>query len=188
LNTTDVDMDSRILQLRTNKVCGILLVTTILDENGSPSAPFITIVAAPSMAMHTQPFVDNDVLFEDVWDPLVLSHFQPGLVMEDSHCPILGAQQGFTRMTKLKPGMFHILKETQPLLFPEGELTCENVTSMAVMYPCTIFLLEVCNLPLGMRWPTDIGYADFKSSIQGALGPAGAVFLKMLQSMDTDLV
>jgi hypothetical protein len=38
-----------------------------------------------------------------------------------------------------------------------------------------------------MRWPTDIGYDDFKSSIQGALGTSGVVFLKTLQYLEETL-
>jgi hypothetical protein len=81
--------------------------------------------------------------------------------------------------------MFQLLQETQPLFLPAGELTCTAVPSGNILLPGTIFLPEVCNLPLGMRWPIDIGYADFKSSIQGALGAAGQLFQKMLQGMDT---
>jgi hypothetical protein len=107
--------------------------------------------------------------------------------MEDAHCPLLGAQQGFSRATKLKPGIFHLLTDTEPLFFPEGELICSTVESSGVTYYCAILLLEVCNFPLGMRWPTDIGYDDFKSSIQGALGVSGAIFTKTLQYMEETL-
>ncbi len=187
LNRTTATVESRLLQLRTDKVGAILLVTTTLDEAGVPSDPFITIVGAPSMATHMQPYSDNGVLYEDVWDPSVMANFQPDLTMDDSHCPLLGAQQGFTRATKLKPGMFHLLQETQPLFFPAGELTCTTVMSKANTYLRTIFLPEVCNFPLGMRWPIDIGYDDFKRSIQGALGASGAVFQKILNSMQEQL-
>jgi hypothetical protein len=184
LNLATDDVESRLLKLRTDKVGGILLVTTIIAEDGLTSPPFITIIGAPSMATHSQPYADNGVLYDDVWDPSALSRFTPGMNMEDAHCPLLGAQQGFSRAAKLKPGMFHILTDTEPLLFPEGELICSTIKSLAVTYHRAIFLPEVCNFPLGMRWPTDIGYDDFKSSIQGALGVSGAVFIKTLQSME----
>jgi hypothetical protein len=38
-----------------------------------------------------------------------------------------------------------------------------------------------------MRWPIDIGYDDFKRSIQGALGATGTVFQKILHSLHEQL-
>ena len=184
LNPTTLTVENRLLQLRTDKVGAILLVTTVLDEAGLASVPFITIIGAPSMATHMQLYVENGVLYDDVWDSLVMSCFKPDLNMDEPHCPILGAQQGFTRAPTLKPGMFHLLQETQPLVFPAGEL---KVTPEAITYPRTIFLPEVCNFPLGMRWPIDIGYDDFKRSIQGALGTSGTVFQKIIYSMEEQL-
>ena len=108
LNMTTDTEESRLLKLRTDTVGAILLVTTVLDEAGIASVPFIMIVGAPSMATHMQPYADNGVLYEDVWEPSVMAHIHNDLTMEDSHCPLLGAQQGFTRAPKLKPGMFHI--------------------------------------------------------------------------------
>ena len=61
-------------------------------------------------------YVENGVLYDDVGDSLVMTCFQPDLNVDEPHCPILGAQQGFTRAPTLKPGMFHILQETQPLV------------------------------------------------------------------------
>ena len=84
--------------------------------------PFIMIIGAPSMATRSQPYAGNGVLYDDVWDPSVLSRFTPALNMEEAHCPILGAQQGFSRAAKFKLGMFHLLTDTEPLLFPEGKL------------------------------------------------------------------
>ncbi len=92
LNLATDDVESRLLKLRTDKVGGILLVTTVITEDGLPSPPFIMIVGAPSMATHSQPYTDNGVLYDDVWDPSVLSRFTPALNMEDAHCPLLGAQ------------------------------------------------------------------------------------------------
>ena len=119
LNLATDDVESRLLKLRTDKVGGILLVTTIIAEDGLTSPPFITIIGAPSMATHSQPYADNGVLYDDVWDPSVLSRFTPGMKVEDAHCPLLGAQQGFSRAAKLKPGMFHILTEYRSSPFSE---------------------------------------------------------------------
>ena len=80
--------------------------------------------------------------------------------------------------------MFQILQDAQPLFIPEGEIMCENVKVAGTIYPRTIFLPEVCNFPVGMRWPVDIGFNDFKSSIQGTLGMAGQVFQQMLLGME----
>jgi hypothetical protein len=79
--------------------------------------------------------------------------------------------------------MFHLLKDSQPLFLPEGELLCGEISFESTDYPRSIFLPEVCNLPVGMRWPVDVGYKDFYLSIQGALGLAGQVFQQMLNTM-----
>jgi hypothetical protein len=184
LNPTPMEAEKRLMQLRTDSVGGILLVTTVLEADGQPSGPFITILAAPSMATHTPPISDNGILYDDVWDATVLEPFKPALTTEDPHCPVMGAQEGKTRAAKLKPGMFHLLQETQPLLIPEGELIATTLTYEEMIYPRTIFLPEVCNLPFGMRWPVTIGYDDFKCSIQGAFGTAGSTFIKILKSME----
>jgi hypothetical protein len=39
-----------------------------------------------------------------------------------------------------------------------------------VSHQRAFFLPEVCNLPLGLRWPTSIGFADFALSISAAFG------------------
>jgi hypothetical protein len=187
LNTTTDDGEKRLLQLRTDKIGGVLVATRMLDADGTSTGPFITIVAAPSVMTHLPPVGENGLIFEDVWDPAVLSRFAPLLDMEKPHCPLMGAQEGFIRMKKFKPGMVQFLQESQPLLFPAGEQMCEQVTCEEIISPRTIFLPEVCNLPLGMRWPMDIGLTDFKKSIQAALGQAGTVFNEMLATMDAML-
>ena len=101
--------------------------------------------------------------------------------------PSLVPNKDLLGLPHLNLGMFHLLQETQPLFFPAGKLTCTNVTPEAITYPRMIFLPEVCNFPLGMRWPIDIGYDDFKQSIQGALGTSGTVFQKIIYSMEEEL-
>jgi hypothetical protein len=84
LNLTPVNADKHLNQLWIYKVGGILLVTMVLDVDGTPSGPFITILAALSMATHAPPLSDkNGVLFDDVWDATVLERFKPTLVTED---------------------------------------------------------------------------------------------------------
>ena len=95
LNGTDLTMEERLKQLQTDSVGGILLVTKVIEEDGTTSKPFITILAAPSVATFIPPIGDNGVLYEDVWEETVLDRFKPKLVMEKAHCPVLGAQEGF---------------------------------------------------------------------------------------------
>jgi hypothetical protein len=187
LNLTDLDVEERLNQLRTEKVGGMLLVTTVMNEDGTSSQPFLTCVAAPSMATFAPPLKENGVLYEDIWEKQVLERFFPALDPAVAHCPLMGAQQGFSRAASLKPGMFQLLQDAQPLFFPAGELLCADVTFEGDDYPRAILLPEVCNLPVGMRWPVDIRFKDFYLSIQGAMGPAGQVFQQMLLSMETTL-
>jgi hypothetical protein len=96
LNLTPDNVERCLNQLRTDKVGGIFLVTTVLDVDGT------TILATPSLVTHTQPFSENGVLFDNVWECAVLDCFKPMLVMEDPHCPVLEAQK-----------RFHICSKTQ---------------------------------------------------------------------------
>jgi hypothetical protein len=47
------------------------------------------------------------------------------------------------------------------------------------------YLPEVCNLPLGLRWPTDIGFLEFAASICAALGKNSPPFEAVLQALKT---
>jgi hypothetical protein len=69
-----------------------------------------------------------------------------------------------------------------------GELTYAQVMKDGKRCLRTIFLPEVCNLPVGMRWPVDIGLADFRSSIQGVLGSGSTVFLYVLSKLEPLLI
>jgi hypothetical protein len=188
LNSMEVDVEKKLEQLRTDNIGGVLLVTTMIEEDGTKSPPFITILAAPSVATYTKPVKENGVLYDDVWEGLVLNRFKPELDTAVAHCPMIGAQEGFSRALTLKTGMFHLLKDAQPLFLPAGELLGGKITYESSDYPRSIFLPEVCNLPIGMRWPGDVGYKDFYHSIQGALGLAGQVFQKMIKAMQPLLV
>jgi hypothetical protein len=73
LNPADRDVDGRLTQLRTDRVRGILLVTKVVNEDGTHNLPFLTVVAAaPPVATFTKPLHDNGVLYEDVWEVEVL--------------------------------------------------------------------------------------------------------------------
>jgi hypothetical protein len=70
LNMIDLDIDERLTQLRTDWVGGLLLVTMVVNEDGTKSPPFVLIVAAPSAAtlIFTKSMYENGVFYEDVWD------------------------------------------------------------------------------------------------------------------------
>jgi hypothetical protein len=56
----DRDVGGRMTQLRTDRVGGILAVTQVVDAEGTKSLPFLTIVAAPSVAT----FINHSVIME----------------------------------------------------------------------------------------------------------------------------
>jgi hypothetical protein len=96
--------------------------------------------------------------------------------MSVPHCPLLGAHAGFSRASDLQPGLVDLLHDSQPLFFPAGKYVSQQISVGAEVYLRSIYLPEVCNVPLGMRCPVDIGWDDFLASLQGALGPAGTIF------------
>ena len=106
LNVDVLGRDERLKLLRTDAVGGVLLVTTVIDPDGATSRPFITILAALSVAIFIPPVSDNGVLYNDIWDTMVMERFAPELDKEVAHSPFLGAQEGFTRADALQPGMF----------------------------------------------------------------------------------
>jgi hypothetical protein len=67
------------------------------------------------------------ILYADVWDDTVHEHFKPWMDMDVAHCPVLGAQEGFTGTTDLTPGMMYLLLESQPLFMPARELLSAEV-------------------------------------------------------------
>jgi hypothetical protein len=80
--------------------------------------------------------------------------------------------------------VIELLQDSQPLFLPAGELTCAQVMKDGKRCLRTSFLPEVCNLPVGMRWPVDISLTDFQSSIQGVLGSASTVFFNVLSKLE----
>jgi hypothetical protein len=139
--------------IRTENIGGILVVTRIADETGA-GIPFLTLPATPSMVTYNVITGDAGILLDDVWDETILGAFKPHNDTTEGHCPPIGAKEGFLRLSKLKPNVFSLLQDSQPLLLPEGELTCATVTHDVNILPCTIFLPEVCNLLI------DIGITD----------------------------
>mgnify|MGYP000223133037 CR=1 FL=1 len=104
--------------------CVLLLV-----QAASPgSFPFITLVAAPSMATlgAESPGNPPGILLADIWQASVLQPFAAILDMEQPHCPILAASEGFSQATTSPTPELH-LADTKPLFFPAGELFSESV-------------------------------------------------------------
>jgi hypothetical protein len=127
LNMMLMDPQKRLHQIRTDKIGGILVVTQIVTSSGT-GIPFLTVLAAPSGVTVNFQTGDDGILLEDVCDATVLSAFQPDLVTSDIHCPLIGAQEGFSRLMKLDPKIFSFLQGAQPLFLPEGGLTCTDTS------------------------------------------------------------
>jgi hypothetical protein len=161
-------------------------VTKQFFIDGSSSPPYITIVAAPTLAPLGQFSTQNPLGFniDDYWDESVLEPYTIQLG-EGLHCPMLAASEGFSRVIKL-PGSSDYLTDAQPLFFPLGEHIECPVTTPTGFIQHAFFLPEVCNMPLGMAWPTTISYEDFHSSIQCLKG-GYLLFLRVLQALQPTL-
>jgi hypothetical protein len=151
----------RLSSLRSEAIGRILLVTQQYALDGTTLEPYIIVVAAPAMA--TLGLLDDTnppgYSFSDFWDDVVLTRF--GLPADPIlHCPFLAAAEGTSRKVKL-PGIM-------PLFFPYGEKATSFVqldSKLQVHYRA-FYLPEVCGLPLGLVWPTTIGYDDLLASVQ----------------------
>jgi hypothetical protein len=116
----------RLSQLRTKPIGCILLVV----QAASPgSFPFITLVAAPSMATlgAESPGNPPGILLADIWQASVLQPFAAVLNMEQPHCPILAASEGFSRATPSPTPPELYLADANPLFFSAGELFSKSV-------------------------------------------------------------
>jgi hypothetical protein len=162
------------------------VVTRVLDGIAQGN-PFLTILAAPSVATFNATTGDVGVTLADIWEESVLENFHPDLDQTEVHCPVIGAQEGFSRSNSFKPSVVTILQDAQPYFLPAGELTGAMVVKDGVEYPRTFFLPEVCNMPTDMRWPVDIGMKNFLASIQAALGKSGITFQKAIQALDPQI-
>lgn len=106
-------------------------------------------------------------------------------ISESLHCPLLAVAEGFLCTVKL-PGIVDFLSNVKPLFFPDGEqLTGKCLTTEGTVYHA-LFLPEVCNIPLGIAWPTTIGYEDLYLSIQ-ALKAGYSNFLTILTAIQPQL-
>ncbi len=176
----------RLQTLYSDTVGGILLVSKQFFQDGTATLPYITIVAAPSLAPLGlfSPADPPGIATSDYWDASVLAPYS--LQIGDGlHCPMLAASEGFSRATKL-PASDAFLNDAQPLFFPLGEHLADQVTTPLATLSRTFFLPEVCNMPLGMAWPTAISFDDFYSSIQSLKG-GYAIFLRVLQAIKPQL-
>jgi hypothetical protein len=156
----------RLSSLRSDAIGGILLVTQQYAPDGTTSEPYITVVAAPAMA--TLGSLDDSnppgYSFSDFWDDAVLS--QLGLPADPAlHCPFMAAAEGISRKVKL-PGIMDLMRDSQPLFFPYGEKAASFVQLDSKLHYRAFYLPEVCGLPLGLVWPTTIGYDDILASVQ----------------------
>jgi hypothetical protein len=183
LNPTPLQLPLERLQtLYSDTVGGILLVTKQFYPDGKASIPYITLVAAPSLAP-LGPFSTSDppgIAISDYWDESVLAPYNIQ-IGEGLHCPMLAATEGFSRAVKL-PGSVDLVMDSQPLLFPLGEKVAGQITTPAGIVTCAIFLPEVCNMPLGMVWPIGISFDDLHSSIFSLRGGYSA-FLRVLKAL-----
>jgi hypothetical protein len=185
LNGTSIDPHSCLHLLCTGSVGGILLVTQLFDTNGSVTREFITILAAPSVVRYRPETTDHGIILDDLWDDSALQGvFDPALVTSTAHCPVLAAQEGYSRDPSLLTTVENILLDSQPLLLPEGELIGATVQNGEDTILRAFYLQEGCKLPLGLRWPTDIGFPEFTTvSIRAALGKNSPPFEAVLQAL-----
>jgi hypothetical protein len=151
--------------LRKEAIGGILLVAQHYAKGGTTLAPYITVIAAPSLATLGQ-FSSVDprgITFSNFWDDSVLSNFAypapSGL-----RCPILAATKGFLPIIKL-PGAIGLLTSSQPMFFPCGEQLAKQIPLQGGGMYRALFLPKVCGLPLGMVWPTTTKFDEMYSSI-----------------------
>jgi hypothetical protein len=146
------------------------------------------LIAVPSMATIPSPTIPGEahgILHEDIWNATVLTMFADLINSEDPHCPVIAASEGFSRAVVSTTPPFY-LEDAKPLFFPSGELICETVAISAGTTHQSYLLPEVCSPPLGLIWPTDIGYDLFKESIK-ALGHAYTPFLQIIEALKPSL-
>jgi hypothetical protein len=147
LNDRSLDPLSRLHLLRTGSVGAFLIVTRLFDDTGPVTVPFITILAAPSVATYSPEPTGQGLLLDDIWDESALCGFDPTLVTSTPHCPILAAQAGYSRHKMLKPTAESLLLDAAPIVLPAGKLLGSRVTAGTTEFVCSYFLPEVCNFP-----------------------------------------
>jgi hypothetical protein len=183
LNRDDTTVEDRMLSLRTAAIGAVLLVTQIPADNGDPQPAFITILAAPSVSTYASDEQEAGLIYDDIWDETAIAALPSTIISSDSNHAVLAAQEGFSRATLLQTKVISLLQDAQPIFLPSGQHLAHRVQLGAVSHLQAFFLPEVCNLPLGMRWPTSIGMDDFISSIQAALGKSSDHFISILRAL-----
>jgi hypothetical protein len=113
------------LKILTNPIGCILLV---IEEASPSSIPIITLIAAPSMATVSAGSTRNpaDILLADIWNKLVLQLFLDMLDLDQPHCPIMAASEGFSRATTSPTPQLYF-EDAQPMFFPAGKFISEVV-------------------------------------------------------------
>jgi hypothetical protein len=127
------------------------------------------------------------IILADIWQASVLQPFAAVLDMEQLHCPILAASEGFSQATPFPTPELY-LADTNRLFFPADELFSKS----AVIEPGestyqALFLPKICSSSLGFRWPTDIGLDAFVKSLK-LLGRAYKPFLFTIDTLQPLLV
>jgi hypothetical protein len=178
---------ARLILLSSEVVGGNLLVTQQFAPDGTKTEPYITVVAAPSLA--TLGTGDKNPPFGlsllDFWDDTVLTPF--GLPVDSHlHCPLMAAAEGVYRKIKL-PGILDFMQDTQPLLFSSGELVAATVHLPMESRYRAFYLPEVCGLPLRLVWPTTIMFVDYLASIQ-SLKSDYQHFVQVLEALQPALI
>jgi hypothetical protein len=187
LNDMTLDSTSRLNLLRTGSFGGLLVVTQLFDETGAATEAFMTILAAPSVVTYRQEPADQGIILDDICEESAINGFDPALVTLAAHCPILAAQEGYSRDPSLLPKVETLLLDSHPLLLPEGELTSTTVQHGDTIFLRSFFFPEVCNLPLGLCWPTNIGYKEFIAIIRVTLGKNSLPFEVVLEALQPTL-
>jgi hypothetical protein len=78
------------------------------------------LLATPFMATFNTTIGDPGVILVDIWDDTTaLTNFLLDLTpVDEVHCHLMGAQEGFSHAKVLKPSMGMLLQDSQPLWFP----------------------------------------------------------------------
>jgi hypothetical protein len=87
----------------------------------------------------------------------------------------------------LRLQLLNSISRTHALSFSPGELICGTIDDNQARSTYPSFLLpEICSPPLGLVWPTTIGFAKFKEIFQ-VLGRAYKPFASLLDAIEPQL-
>jgi hypothetical protein len=168
----------------------IRVITQLINPPNviNPGPPVITLVTAPSTANIGLQSKDDTpgILYEDLWDSPVMKPFESFLNPKEPHCPVLAASEGFSHfIASPLPQLY--LEDVRPIFFPSGQLICGTIDNDQAGSTYRHFHLpEICSPPLGLVWPTNIGFSKFKESIQ-ALGRAYKPFVFNMDTIKPQL-